>query len=135
MYPRLFLSVGGSILVLISVVGYANTYTETGSPWFWLDGTENAVHGALGLAAIGAVHLPGLKTVAAPHLRVLTGLLGAFLLAAALYGFTLPAGSAAHPNAIAGANLENPVDNLMHLVIGLVAITAAWMGPGARELA
>jgi hypothetical protein len=49
-----------------------------------------------------------------------------------LYGFLLPAGSSADPNAFGVANLESPADNLLHLVIGLVALAAMYVKSSAE---
>ncbi len=129
MYPRLFLSAGGSVLLLLGVVGYANVFTEAGSPTFWLDGTENLAHTSLGLVALAAVHLPGLNRLVAPHHRTLVGLLAVIALFFGVYGFTLPPGSGVDPNAFGVANLENPADNLLHLVVGIVAVAAIYVRP------
>ena len=130
MYPRLFLSSGGSVLLLLGTVGYANVFTETGSPSFWLDGAENVAHTGLGLVALGAVFVPGFNHALAPHYRTIVGLLGVIALFFGFYGFLLPAGSSADPNAFGVANLENPADNLLHLVIGVVALASAYVRSG-----
>jgi hypothetical protein len=127
-YPRLFLNAGGSVLLLLGVAGYANAFTEAGSPSFWLDPAENIAHTALGVVALGAILLPGARTFAAQYQRLLAGVIGLLLLFFAAYGATLPPGDSTHPNAFGVANVEHPVDDLMHLVIGLVGVAAALMG-------
>lgn len=127
MYPRLFLSAGGSILLMLGVLGYANVFTETGSPSFWLDGGENIAHTGLGLVALAAVFVPGLNHALAPHYRTIVGLLAVIALFFGIYGFLLPAGSSAHPNTFGVANLESPADNLLHLVVGVTALAAVYL--------
>ena len=126
-YPRLFLTVGGAVLLLLGVVGYLNVFTESGSPNFWLDGGENLAHTVLGVVALAAVFVPGLNTALAPYYRAIVGLVGAIALFFAVYGFLQPAGTAGHPNTFGVSNLENPADNLLHLVVGLVAFAAVFM--------
>lgn len=129
MYPRLFLIAGGSLLVLLGVLGYASVFTESGSPSFWLDGTENAAHTGLGLVALAAVFVPGLNTALTPHYRTIVGLIAVITLFFGVYGFLLPPGSSADPNTFGVANLESPADNLLHLVFGIVAVAAIYLKP------
>jgi hypothetical protein len=124
LYPKLFLTVGGAVLLLLGVVGYLNVFTESSTPWFWLDSGENMAHTVLGLVALAAVFVPGLNTALAPYYRWIVILVGLIALFFAVYGF-LQAGSA-EPNTFGVANLENPSDNLLHLVVGVVALAAAW---------
>lgn len=132
MYPRLFLSAGGSVLLLLGVVGYAGVFTEAGSPTFWLDGWENIAHTGLGLAALAAVFVPGVNTALAPHYRWIVGIVALIALFFGVYGFALPAGSGANPNTFGVANLESPADNVLHLVVGLVALAAVFIRPGSE---
>lgn len=135
MYPRLFLSAGGSVLLLLGVVGYANLFTEAGSPSFWLDGNENLAHAAVGLGAIGAAFLPGRSAAIAQYQRWIVALIALMALFLGIYGFLLPAGSSAHPNAFGVANLESPADNLLHLVIGITAAAALLVKPASGRMA
>ena len=133
MYPRLFLSAGGSVLLLLGIVGYAGVFTETGSPTFWLDGWENLAHTGLGLASLAAVFVPGINVALAPYYRWIVGVVALIALFFGIYGFLLPAGSSANPNPFGAANLESPADNVLHLVVGLVALAAAFVGTGSRS--
>lgn len=126
-YPRLFLTVGGAVLLLLGVVGYLNVFTESSTPAFWLDNGENLAHTFLGVVALAAVFLPGLNTALAPYYRAIVGLVGVIALFFAVYGFLQPTGTALHPNTFGISNLENPSDNLLHLVVGLVAFAAVFM--------
>jgi hypothetical protein len=133
-YPRLFLTVGGAVLLLLGIVGYLNVFTESGTPAFWLDNGENLAHTVLGIVALAAVFVPGLNTALAPYYRPIVGLVGAIALFFAVYGFLQPAGTAATPNTFGVSNLENPSDNLLHLVVGIVAFAAIWVKP-SEEMA
>jgi uncharacterized membrane protein HdeD (DUF308 family) len=124
LYPKLFLTVGGAVLLLLGIVGYLNVFTESSTPWFWLDSGENLAHTVLGIVALAAVFVPGLNTALAPYYRWIVILVGLIALFFAVYGF-LQAG-APEPNTFGVANLENPSDNLLHLVVGVVALAAAW---------
>lgn len=135
MYPRLFLTVGGAVLLLLGVVGYLNVFTESGSPSFWLDNGENVAHTALGIVALAAVFVPGLNTALAPYYRAIVGLVGVIALFFAVYGFLQPAGTGGDPNTFGISNLENPADNLLHLVVGIVAIAAVYMKSGEGSTA
>jgi hypothetical protein len=131
LYPRLFLTVGGFVLLLLGIVGYLNVFSEASTPWFWLDGGENLAHTVLGLVALAAVFVPGLNTALAPYDRIIVGLVGVLALFFAAYGF-IQAG-AAEPNTFGVANLENPSDNILHLVVGIAALAAVLAPSGASE--
>ena len=128
MYPKLFLTVGGAVLLLLGIVGYLNVFTEESTPAFWLDSGENLAHTVLGIVALAAVFVPGLNTALAPYYRWIVILVGLIALFFAVYGF-LQAG-AAEPNTFGVANLENPSDNLLHLVVAIAAFAAAWLPSG-----
>lgn len=134
MYPKLFLTVGGAVLLLLGIVGYINVFTESGSPNFWLDQGENVAHTFLGAVALAAVFVPGLNTALAPYYRAIVGLVGVIALFFAVYGFLQPAGSEMHPNTFGISNLENPADNLLHLVVGIAAIAAVYMKPSGEGM-
>jgi len=134
-YPRLFLTVGGAVLLLLGIVGYLNVFTESGTPAFWLDNGENLAHTVLGIVALAAVFVPGLNTALAPYYRPIVGLVGAIALFFAIYGFLQPAGTAGNPNTFGVSNLENPSDNLLHLVVGIVAFAAIWVKPSEEAAA
>jgi hypothetical protein len=121
---RKFLTVGGAGLLLLGIVGYLNVFATVGSS-FWLDSGENLAHTVLGAVALAAVFVPGLNTALAPYYRWIVYLVGIIALFFAAYGF-LNAGAAV-PNTFGVANLENPSDNILHLVVGIWAIAAAYM--------
>jgi uncharacterized membrane protein HdeD (DUF308 family) len=123
-YPRLFLIYGGAVLLLLGIVGYLGIFSEESTPWFWLDPGENLAHTVLGIVALAAVYVPGLNDALRPYYRWIVILVGVIALFFAVYGF-IQAG-AAEPNTFGLANLENPSDNLLHLVVGIVALAAAF---------
>lgn len=125
MYPRLFLIYGGAVLLLLGIVGYLGVFTEPNTPGFWLDSGENLAHTFLGIVALAAVFVPGLNTALKPYYRAIVALVGVIALFFAVYGLLNASG--AEPNTFGVANLENPADNLLHLVVGIVALVAAWM--------
>lgn len=54
--------------------------------------------------------------------------------AVGIRGFFLPTGSFAKGNVFGVANLENPADNLLHIVVGIWAVLAVALDRGAREM-
>jgi hypothetical protein len=123
-YPRLFLLYGGAVLLLLGIVGYLGIFNKESTPWFWLDPGENLAHTVLGLVALAAVLVPGLNDALRPFYRWIVILVGVLALFFAVYGF-IQAGSS-EPNTFGVANLENPSDNILHLVVGIVALVAAF---------
>jgi len=123
-YSRLFLLYGGAVLLLLGIVGYLGIFNQESTPWFWLDAGENLAHTVLGVVALAAVLVPGLNTALRPYYRPIVILVGLIALFFAVYGF-LQAGSP-EPNTFGVSNLENPSDNILHLVVGLVALAAAF---------
>jgi hypothetical protein len=124
----LFLIYGGAVLLLLGIVGYLGVFSEANTPWFYLDSGENLAHTFLGIVALAAVYVPGLNTALRPYYRAIVALVGVLALFFAAYGF-LNAG-AGMPNTFGVANLENPSDNILHLVVGIVALVAAWLPSG-----
>lgn len=126
-----FLQVGGVVLVLVGIFSYLpflNTPETSifGSAW-WFDGTEGIVHILLGVVAIAASYV-----LSGDLARWLVIVVGVVALLFAVYGLILPAGSLAAPN-IGPANLESPLDSILHLVVGVWALYAAFMGKSMME--
>jgi len=127
MNPKQFLQIGGGILLLLGIVGYAGVFNDTKS-FFYLDNGENIAHTVLGVVAIGASFL--LKD---PMLQKwLVAIVGITALAATVVGF-LVAGNA--PPNLSVANLESPADDVLHLVVGVWALAAAFRPMGASAMA
>lgn len=123
MNPKQFLIIGGIVLILVGIAGSIGIIGPTpedslfGSSWYF-DNGENWAHTILGVVALIAVFAfpAGLQG----GITLLVGLI-AFLVG--IGGFML---SDTPPNFF-GANLENPLDNILHIAIGIWAILA-WRG-------
>jgi hypothetical protein len=122
--PKGFLTWGGLALLLLGVVGYLGILTESSFPSFYLDNGENVAHTFLGIVALAIVFVPGLNSMFAPYYRWIVILLGIVALFFAVYGFYV--GGNAAPNTFGVANLESPLDDILHLVVGAWALYAAW---------
>ncbi len=124
MNPKQFLLIGGIILLLLGIVGYAGVFSDTKSA-FYLDTGENVAHTVLGIVAIAASYL--LKDANLQKwLVVVVGVVALFF---GVYGFIV-AGNAS-PNTFGVSNLESPADDILHLVVGIWALYAAFMGKSA----
>lgn len=124
--PRMFLVVGGAVLLLLGIVGFLNIFTEEAYPAFWLDGGENVAHTVLGVVALAAVFVPGLNSALAPYYRPIVILVGLIALFFGVYGFVV-AGDTSGANTFGLANLET-ADNILHLVVAAWAFASAFMG-------
>ncbi len=124
--PKMFLTVGGAVLLLLGIVGFLNIFTEEAFPAFWLDGGENVAHTVLGVVALAAVFVPGLNSALAPYYRPIVILVGLIALFFGVYGFVV-AGDTSGANTFGVANLEF-ADNILHLVVAAWAFASAFMG-------
>ena len=121
MNPKQFLMTGGVVLVVVGLAGMFNIIGPTpetsllGENW-WLDNAENWAHLVLGaVALVVAYALPAsLQAV----ITLLVGIVGVLV---ALWGWVIG------PD-FYGANLENPLDNILHLAVGVWALWAWWNG-------
>lgn len=124
--PTLFLKVGGAALLVLGIVGYIGIFNNVS--FFNLDAGENLAHTVLGIVALGFGFLVKDQNVIkwlvviVGAVGIITGVLGFFLANGDFMG-----GHFAHPNFFGLANLENPADNLLHLVVGIVALLAVYM--------
>ena len=123
--PKGFLTYGGAVLLLLGVLGFVALSDATAYPSFYLDSGENVAHTALGIIALAIVFVPGLNTMFEPYYRWIVILLGIVALFFAVYGFVV-SGDSSMANTFGLANLENPADNILHLVVGAWALYAAW---------
>ena len=122
MNAKQFLLIGGVVLVLIGILGMVGVIGPTaeesifntmGLDW-WFDAGENWAHLILGVVGlIAAFALPGALQ------RPLVMLLGGVGLLVGLY-------SAFISTSFLGANLENPADTLLHILVGAWALAASW---------
>jgi hypothetical protein len=126
MNPKQFLQIGGAILLLLGIVGYFGVFSDTKS-FFYLDNGENVIHTILGIVAIGASFV--LKD--AMLQKWLVAAVGVFALFATVYGFAV-AGNGS-PN-VGFANLESPADDILHLVVGIWALAAAFRPMGMTSM-
>lgn len=125
MNPRQFLLLGGIVLLLLAALGFTIMGTPESSPLheaFYLDMGENVAHLLFGVVALGAYF--GLKDE--KLVRYLVILVGVVALLVAVLGFL----SSGKPMSNVGiANLENPLDNILHLVVAVWAFAVAFMKP------
>ena len=127
--PRGFLITGGAVLTILGLIGFVFLNNPAMS-FFWLDSSENIAHLVLGLVALAAVYVPGLKDTLAPYYKWIVVLVGVIALFFGVYGFLVPAGAPGSPNTFGLANLELG-DNLLHLVVAAWAFLAAFWSPQA----
>lgn len=127
--PKGFLQVGGVILVLVGILGYFGIIGPTpeqslfGSAWYF-DNGENIAHLVLGIVALGAAYM--LKDANQQKwLVAIVGILGLLFGVYSLFG-TIPDGVT-----FMGAVLQNPTDTVLHFVIGIWALIAAFKKEGA----
>lgn len=118
MNSKQFLLWGGVVLVVIGVLGYIGIIGPTenqsifGSGW-WFDNNENVAHTVLGVVAVAASYY-----LASQWQKWLVFLVGALGVVVGLY-------SAVVGPTLLGANLENPLDTVLHLVVGAWALYAS----------
>lgn len=110
MTPKKFLQWGGIILLLLGILGFVNF--RLGDALVF-DAYENWAHTILGIVALLAAYRASGSTQ-----RTLTGIVGVVAIVVGVWGF-FRAGNPS-PNFF-GANLENPIDNLLHVVVGIWA--------------
>ena len=115
MNSKTFLMWGGIILVVLAVVGFLGL--NLGQRVLWFDAYENWAHLILGVVAVAAAY-----RLAESGQRTLVWIVGVVALVVGIWGFYVSGRSA--PNFF-GANLENPIDNLLHVVVGVWGILAA----------
>lgn len=120
--PRQFLLLGGIILLALGVLGMFGLGPDSDSSilgsFFWLDQTENVAHLVLGAVALGTYYMVKDEMLTLWLVR----LVGVVAAVVAVLGFM----SAGNPEPNVGvSNLENPADNVLHLV---VAVWALWVG-------
>jgi sulfite exporter TauE/SafE len=122
------LLIGGIVLLLLGIVGYAGVFSDTKSA-FYLDTGENVAHTVLGIVAIAAAYL--LKDANLQKwLVVVVGVVALFF---GVYGFIVASNTP--PNTFGISNLESPADDILHLVVGIWALAAAFMPRGMMATA
>ncbi|MEK7465146.1 MAG: hypothetical protein AAB591_01870 [Patescibacteria group bacterium] len=127
MNPKQFLQVGGVVLVLVGILGMVKVLGPTaedsifGQAW-WFDDAENWAHLVLGIVALILAYATG-PSLQRPVVMVL-GILGVLVGLYSLYWTDF-----------LGANLENPADTLLHVVVGAWALWASWKKPASPVMA
>lgn len=117
--PKGFLMVGGIVLVLVALLGYVGVIGPAadqsifGAGWYF-DNAENMAHLVLGVVAILAAYLVGAGVQ--KTLVIIVGVIGVLVGLYSLVG----------PSMLWGANLENPADTILHLVVGAWALWAGF---------
>jgi hypothetical protein len=127
MNPRQFLLLGGIVLVALSVLGVTvlgpTALESYFGVLFYLTNGENVAHLVFGVVALLAYYF--LKDEQLTKWLVIV--VGVVALFAALYGFMV-SGDTGGANFFGVANVENPLDNVLHLVVAAWAFYAAFMG-------
>lgn len=125
MNPRQFLLVGGAALAIVGILGFVGVLGPTagqslfGETW-WFDNPENWAHLVLGVVALVAAFV-----VPAGIQKPLVMILGIVGVLVGLYSLFVG-------EAFFGANLENPADTILHVVVGVWALLAS-MKKGAPK--
>ncbi|MBI2623653.1 MAG: hypothetical protein HYW65_03725 [Candidatus Liptonbacteria bacterium] len=118
MNPKQFLRIGGGVLVLVGILGFVNVLGPTpeasifGAGW-WFDNGENWAHLIIGIVALIAAY--ALSAEAQKPLVVVVGIVAVLV---GLYSILVG-------ESFLGANLENPADSILHLVVGIWALIAS----------
>lgn len=118
--PKGFLQIGGIILVLLGILGFfligPTSDSLFGESWYF-DNAENWAHLVLGIVALAVAY--GVKDAGTQ--KAITMVVGIVALLVGIYGFFTPG--------LLGANLQNPLDNILHLVVGVWGLAASMMKP------
>lgn len=119
------LKAGGVVLIVLGLVGFTGV-TNSFQPFFLTAG-ENIAHVVLGIVGLAVAY--GIKD---PRVhRGLVAVLAITGFAFGIWGFLLPSGML--PEALTNGNfygladLENPLDNALHIVVGIWATVAYFM--------
>lgn len=121
MNSKAFLKWGGIILVVIGILGFIGVVGPTaersifGAPWYF-DNAENWAHLVLGVVALILAYAAGANVQ-----RPIVMLLGIIGVVIGLYSLFAPITAG---RAFLGAQLQNPLDSLLHIVVGLWALMA-----------
>lgn len=126
MNPRQFLIIGGVILLILGIFGFLFPNPVGNRTVLHFDAWENWAHTLLGIVAIVVGYfLPQVWQ------RWITFVVGIVALFFAIVGFAVIRNP--FPNFLGAANLENPIDNIIHLVVGVWAFYAFFAAVETRE--
>ena len=115
MNPKQFLMLGGIVLILVAILGFVGVIGPTagesmfGEAW-WFDSGENWAHLIIGLVALIAMYALPMSGQ-----KALVMFVGIVALLVGLYSLLIS-------TSFLGANLENPADSILHVVVGLWAL-------------
>ena len=127
--PKTFLVVGGTVLLALGILGLItwNAGVIKENSIFYLDNGENVSHIVLGAVALILAAVLGSQQFLQKWVVVLVGIVALFF---GLYGFAVS--GSPMPNTFGVANLENPLDNVLHLVVGVWALVSSFMQQAAK---
>ena len=131
MTPKLFLQIGGVVLILVGILGMVGVIGPTaeqslfGDPW-WFDSTENYAHLILGVVGLAASFV--LSANLQRWLVMVLGIVGV------LVGLYSAMGPVTMGKMLGSANLQNPADTILHLAIGVWALLASWKKPSSMGM-
>lgn len=117
MNPRLFLLLGGAALVTLGVLGFLGITGPTpeqsifGTTW-WFDDGENWAHTVIGI--VGIVAAFAVPVLWRKYFVILLGVVALFFGIYSLF-----------ESNFLGSTLENPMDTLLHLIVGAWALLSS----------
>ena len=123
MTPKQFLQVAGIILIMLAMIGFLRPYLAGSLLYF--DPAENWAHMFLGILAflLAPMQIGELKQ----WIVVFIGVLALF---SGIGGYLMR--NATPPNFYGLTNFENPADNVLHVIVGVWALLAAFGGKGKK---
>lgn len=122
--PKGFLQVGGIVLLVVGILGYVGIIGPTpdsslfGSFWYF-DNAENLAHTVLGIVALVAAY--ALKDEKMQKNLVM--LVGVIALLVGVWNF--------FSTMLLGAELQRPMDLILHLVVGVWGLKASMVKGGS----
>lgn len=125
MNPKQFLVIGGIVLIVVGILGMANIIGPTaaslfGENWYF-DPAENWAHLVIGIIGVAAAFV--LPSTLQRPLVMLFGVVGV------LVGLYSAIGSIPMGSNLLGAQLQNPADTALHILIGVWAFLASRKKP------
>mgnify|MGYP000692804068 CR=1 FL=1 len=124
MNPKQFLTIGGIVLILLGVLGFfliGPTADKSifGEAW-WFDNGENWAHLILGV--VGVIAAYSFPAGTQKGLVMLLGILALFFAVYNIFSTTF-----------LGANLESPMDLILHAVVGIWALMSVRGGDSSMS--